>query len=245
MIAHNWFESWFNSPYYKILYQNRDHQEADDFSDALLAYLQPMAGSRMVDIGCGEGRFSVQFAQKGFDVVGIDLAGNSIAKALTMAHDKLHFFVHDMRLPFYINYFDYAFNLFTSFGYFAKERDNHLAASAFAKGLRKGGHLVIDYLNRDFVLANMKAEETIVNDGIRFEITKNYDGKHIIKHIKFEDRAGVAQHFTERVSAFTQEDIYQLFAAVGLRQVAVFGNYQLAEYNEQASPRLIMVFVKD
>lgn len=245
MIAHNWFESWFNSPYYKILYQNRGHQEADDFSNALIRYLQPQAGSRMVDIGCGEGRFSVQFAQKGFDVVGIDLAINSIDKALAKAHDKLHFFVHDMRLPFYINYFDYAFNLFTSFGYFSKERDNQLAASAFAKGLRKGGHLVIDYLNRDFVLAHMKGQETIEQGGILFEIEKHYDGKHIIKHIRFQDKDGVAQHYTERVSAFTESDIHQLFAAVGMRQVAKFGNYDLEEFNTETSPRLILVFVKE
>jgi hypothetical protein len=34
----DWFENWFDSPYYKILYQNRDEVEAQEFVEQLLAY---------------------------------------------------------------------------------------------------------------------------------------------------------------------------------------------------------------
>src|SRR5688572_10727887 len=106
----DWYESWFGSPYYHILYQNRDVEEAREFVDKLIDYLQPNPGSSMVDIACGEGRYARQLAKKGFDVLGIDLAYESIQKAQKFESDNLHFLVHDMRFPFYINYFDYAFN---------------------------------------------------------------------------------------------------------------------------------------
>ncbi|MGC4058981.1 MAG: class I SAM-dependent methyltransferase [Chitinophagaceae bacterium] len=239
-----WFECWFNSPYYKVLYQNRDMNEAEDFTEALVAYLKPGQGARMLDIGCGEGRFAVQLARKGYDVIGIDLAENRILKAKEKETDTLHFFVHDMRMPFYINYFDFSFNFFTSFGYFATQRDNVLAARSFAGGLKRGGRLVVDYLNRDLVLQQMKAREIIHREDIDFDIQKDYDGSHIIKHIRFTDREGNPQHFTERVSAFGLEDFRKLFEEAGLTLEATFGDYQLNDFDNERSSRLIMVFKK-
>lgn len=240
----SWFESWFNSPYYKVLYQNRDMTEAEDFTDALLEYLHAPDGSRMVDIGCGEGRFSIQFANHGYDVTGIDLAANRIEKANEFSHEHLQFFVHDMRFPFYINYFDYAFNLFTSFGYFASDRDNVMAAKAFASGLKKGGTLVVDYLNKDVILQQMVAHEVIEREGIRFDIQKDYDGRHIIKNIRFTDHDGIARHYTERVSAFSLEDFKQLFEKAGLQLADTFGNYRMDRFDQDSSPRQIMIFKK-
>ncbi len=240
----SWFESWFNSPYYKVLYQDRDETEAEDFTEALLGYLKPKSGCRIVDIGCGEGRFAIQFANQGFDVTGIDLAANRIEKALEHERENLHFMVHDMRLPFYINYFDLAFNLFTSFGYFNSERDNQLAANSFASGLKKGGRLVVDYLNRDWVLQQLKPHAIVEKEGIKFDIQKDYDGRHIIKHIRFEDAEGVKRHYTERVSAFSLQDFTDLFAKAGLTLNATFGDYNLAPFDSTHSPRLIMEFKK-
>jgi SAM-dependent methyltransferase len=240
----SWFESWFNSPYYNILYQKRDMHEAENFTDALLGYLNPAAGSRVVDIGCGEGRFSIQFANNGFDVIGIDLAENRIEIANENSNEHLQFFVHDMRFPFYINYFDYAFNLFTSFGYFSSNRDNVLAAKSFAAGLKKGGTLVVDYLNKDAVLAQLIPEATIEREGIVFHVKKKYDGTHIIKDIRFTDSEGIAKHYTERVSAFSLSDFEMLFTNAGLTLTDTFGDYTLSPFDATKSPRLIMVFKK-
>lgn len=239
-----WFECWFNSPYYKVLYQHRDTNEAEDFTEALVSHLQPEPGSKMLDIGCGEGRFAIELARRGYDVTGIDLAENRIAKALEHAGENLHFFVHDMRMPFYINYFDYAFNFFTSFGYFSTRRDNELAARSFAGCLKPGGRLVIDYLNRDLVLQQMKPHDIIQRGDLSFDIQKDYDGSHIIKHIRFNDELGNAHHYTERVSAFGLNDFVQLFAAAGLKLEATFGNYELEAFDADRSARLIMVFRK-
>src|SRR5690606_19509388 len=108
----------FNSPYYHQLYYKRDEEEAAEFISRLIAHQNPAPGSKMLDVACGKGRHSIQMADKGFDVTGIDLSEESIEEALQKEADNLHFYRHDMRLPFWINYFDYAYNFFTSFGYF-------------------------------------------------------------------------------------------------------------------------------
>ena len=105
-----WFKDWFNSNYYHQLYFNRDDKEAANFIDKLISYLKPPAGCNMLDIACGKGRHSIQLANKGFSVTGIDLSDDSINEALQFETESLHFYRHDMRLPFWINYFNYAFN---------------------------------------------------------------------------------------------------------------------------------------
>src|SRR3954449_2448025 len=82
MQAHPWFKEWFNSPYYHQLYFNRDMSEAAAFIDKLITHLKPAPGSTMLDVACGKGRHSLQLANKGFDVTGIDLSEDSIQEAL-------------------------------------------------------------------------------------------------------------------------------------------------------------------
>ncbi|NDC42356.1 MAG: class I SAM-dependent methyltransferase [Chitinophagia bacterium] len=240
----DWFEQWFGSPYYKILYNNHDEGEARRFVETLMAYLQPKAGATMLDIACGEGRFARQLAELGFDVTGIDLSVRSITEAQKHEHSHLHFLVQDMRFIFNTNYYDYAFNFFTSFGYFKYDRDNDLAARAFAAGLKKGGILVIDYMNSPYILQHLIPESTIERGGYTFHIKKRIEQGHIIKQIRFKDAAGGDRQYEERVSAFTYTDLQQLFTKAGLELVGTFGDYQLGSYNEASSTRLIMIFRK-
>ncbi len=238
----DWFESWFGSPYYPILYQNRDQAEAQVFVENLIAFLHPAAGSKMLDIACGEGRFAIQLAAHGFDVTGIDLSYASIEKALHHEAENLHFLVHDMRYPFYIRYFDFAFNFFTSFGYFATQRDNETAAKSFAKALKKEGTLVMDYLNKIPAVNALVAEEMIDKGTLKFHIRRELKDGHFLKHIQFVDTAGRERHFTESVAAFELPDFIRMFEATGLKLEHTFGDYQLNAYNPENSPRMIMVF---
>src|SRR5439155_1222190 len=113
------------------LYFERDEEEAREFIERLIHFLEPPARSQMLDAACGRGRHSRILAEMQFDVTGIDLSFKSIEYANQLARKdslqekgNLHFYQHDIRLPFWINYFDYAFNFFTSFGYFATRREH-------------------------------------------------------------------------------------------------------------------------
>jgi SAM-dependent methyltransferase len=240
----HWFESWFGSPYYRILYQHRDELEAEAFIAHLMDYLQPLPFSRMFDIACGEGRFAVELADRGYDVTGIDLSHLSIEKAKHSERENLEFYVHDMRMPFYINYFDYAFNFFTSFGYFAHARDHDLAARSFASGLKKDGFLVIDYLNSDKAERELVPEETVQRDEYTFHIRRRIENDHFLKEIRFVDAEGKNRCYVESVAAFGLARFMEMFRAAGLNLVTTFGNYKLDPYNPLSSPRLIMVFKK-
>ncbi|MGZ4037453.1 MAG: SAM-dependent methyltransferase, partial [Bacteroidia bacterium] len=118
-----WFKDWFNSPYYHVLYKNRDQSEAAAFIDKLSGHLELNAGHLIWDLACGKGRHSTYLNKKGFNVTGTDLSENNIQKASVNANDRLEFYVHDMRTLFRVNYFTHVLNLFTSIGYFGNVND--------------------------------------------------------------------------------------------------------------------------
>jgi len=147
-------------------------------------------------------------------------------------------------MPFYINYFDYAFNFFTSFGYFAHDRDHLLAAKSFAGALKKGGTLVLDYLNKDFVLKGLVAEDVIKRGSYTFYIKRRLERNHIIKDIEFYDADHKLRKYTESVAAFSLDDFTAIFEKAGLTLKETFGDYELSPYKHNDSPRLVMIFKK-
>lgn len=240
-----WFKDWFNSPYYHQLYFHRDKTEAAAFIDKLIGHLQPKENATMLDVACGKGRHSLQLAQKGFDVTGIDLSADSIQEALQHESENLHFYLHDMRLPFWIRYFDYAFNFFTSFGYFRTQREHDNAIHCISTALKKGGIFVMDYLNVHYSEDHTihRSEKQI--DGVNYIITKWYDENHFYKKITVEDEAlDEPLVYTEKVAKFSLGDFTEMFAYQGLQIQEVFGDYEFSGYNVSQSPRLIMVAKK-
>ena len=94
----NWFANWFNSPYYHLLYRNRNEKEAQFFIDNLIEKLQLGRNYRLIDIACGQGRHAIYFNKKGMHVVGVDLSSNNIAYAKQNKSNNLQFYVHDLSL---------------------------------------------------------------------------------------------------------------------------------------------------
>lgn len=244
-VTKEWFESWFDSPYHKILYKNRDTKEAKGLVDNLFRFLNVQPECKILDIACGDGRHAEYMQQQGHDVIGIDLSEQRINRAKLLANDKLHFYRHDMRHIFRLNYFDYAFNFFTSFGYFQQYRDNIIAAEAFAKSLKPGGKLVLDYMNISVVKEKLVAAESIVLEGVRFDIQRRMEEGKVVKEIRITDEQGRERMYEERVSGFELEDFQEIFKTSGLKMTAVFGDYALNAFQKESSPRLMMVFEKD
>lgn len=238
-----WFQYWFNSPYYHMLYSNRNDEEAELLIDNLLAYLKPATNNKIVDIACGRGRHSIYLNKKGFDVTGIDLSEQNIKYAKQFEQKNLHFYVHDMRKLSSINYYDIALNLFTSFGYFESERDHVNALKAFRKSLKHDGTFVIDYFNTHKIIKNLTTEETKQIDDIEFRIHKVVADGKIIKQINFEHQTK-KYAFEERVQAFLLADFEQMLTKSGLAITEKFGNYNLDPFNEITSDRLILVCKK-
>ena len=242
----DWFESWFDSHFYHLLYQHRDETEAINFINTLLDKLNPPKNSTMLDLACGKGRHSKALADKGFNVTGVDLSENSIIAAKQYESNSLQFYTHDMRFPFRANYFDYTFNFFTSFGYFNTEREHINALKTMSASLKKSGILVIDFLNTSLPALNVVLEEIKKIEGFDFHINKWATEHHLYKSIKvFDDKNTLQIRFEEKVARFNLEDFKYLFSKSGLILTEVFGDHSLNEFNVESSPRLILFAKKN
>jgi SAM-dependent methyltransferase len=236
----NWFASWFDSPYYHILYKERNYREAQLFMDNLTHYLNLPEKAKVLDLCCGKGRHAIYLNQLGFDVIGADLSENSITEAQRNSNKTLHFQVHDMREVFE-DKFDAIFNLFTSFGYFENDEDNLTTLKAIKESLTEYGFAVIDFMNVANVLNTLVPEEVKTVDGIDFNIKRYLKDGHIYKEIDFEDKEQ-KYHFTEKVKALTLKDFEQMMEEAGIYLLDIFGDYKLKKFHKTESERLIMIF---
>lgn len=238
-----WFENWFDSPYYPLLYQKRNMEEAENFITNLLDYLLPKPDSKILDLACGEGRHSFFLAKKGFDVTGIDLSERSIQIAKENNAYNVRFSIADMRTFSLDTSFDYVFNLFTSFGYFQQTEDNLEVLKRIKLHLQNSGRLVIDFLNKTVVEKNLVGKENKIVDGISFDISREIKDAKVVKTIAFKVD-GQKQVYHEKVQLFSLQDFEQMFTHVGFEIVQTFGNYDLQPFDAENSPRLIIIAKK-
>lgn len=239
-IPNNWFESWFDSPYYHELYANRDFSEAEFFIQNLIDNLDLNHTEKVLDLACGKGRHAYFLSQFGLDVTGLDLAANSIKEASKNSHARLRFDVHDMREVYKNEQFDVIFNLFTSFGYFDSESENTKVLDAISKMLVPNGKLVIDFMNATKIIRDLVAKENKFCSETTFHLERKYDGKHIFKDIRFEAE-GQKFHFTERVQALKFHDFKLLLEKSGFEIQNCYGEYDLSPFDEKKSSRLILI----
>jgi SAM-dependent methyltransferase len=238
----SWFESWFDTKYYHILYKNRDFAEAEKFINNLNIDLNINHDAKVLDLACGKGRHSVFLNKKGLNVTGVDLSKESIAHAKKYENNSLKFFVHDMRKPIDENSFDFVFNLFTSIGYFESDNDNLEMLNSIASYTNENGVLVIDFMNATKVVNDLVSYEEKLIEGITFKISKEVKDGFIVKTIEFVDN-GQAYKFFEKVQVLTFDIFKNLFNQTNFKIYKIAGNYDLSEFDVEKSDRLI-IFAK-
>lgn len=211
--------------------------------DALVSHLGLPHGARALDLACGKGRHSLHLRKRGFEVIGVDLAEESIAEARQFEQDGLEFFVNDMRLLFWSEHFHLVVNLFTSFGYFHNKEDDQKTISSVADSLKKEGLFVIDFMNATKVQANLVTYEEKTIDNVRFEITRSVENGVIVKRIHVID-GEIELDFEERVDALERSDFTGYLSVAGLELVSTFGDYGLNAFDADTSDRLILIAKK-
>jgi SAM-dependent methyltransferase len=239
MKSSKWYQDWFNSPYYHILYKHRDDHDAQVLIKHLVEKIKPQATDLILDLACGRGRHAVFLNQLGYNVVGLDLSESNICFAGQFENQTLKFEQGDMRKPYGKNRFDFIFNLFTSFGYFSDREQNQEAVHRMAEALKPEGILVLDFMNVNKVILGLVEEETVLVEDINFKINRKIRDEQVIKSINFEHE-GQKHLFEERVQLFTLADFKALFDQAGLKIISTYGDFKLNPFDERNSERLLL-----
>ncbi len=239
------FDRW-----YLVVYPHRDGTEAKRLV-ALLGRSVRLAGARLLDLGCGPGRHLRAFAEAGSRAVGLDRSSALLACAASEAAAAgvcAQLVRADMReLPFREDAFDGATSLFTTLGYSTEDDDRRTIGEA-SRVVRDGGFFLLDFLNRERVLADPLPETERVNGEYRVrERRRLQDGsRRVIKRVTIEraaDGATVAD-YEEQVMLYREEELRALIESAGFRVDSEWGDYDGSVWEPEQSPRHLLLAFK-
>jgi SAM-dependent methyltransferase len=258
-IRDDWYRDSFGETYLEV-YFHRDCEEAERFISTIFDHHRPPPGGVVFDVACGMGRHALSVAGRGYRVVGVDLSlpllrrarrtladESSGAREASGSHSLLLVQADVRSLPFQSNpgRADLVLNLFTSFGYFLIDEENRLALDAMASALRPGGKLVLDFLNRPYVIRNLIPDDEQYRDGVWIRQTRRVtEGDlRIEKTITLRYPDERIENHVESVRLFDRDDLESMLQESGLALLSWWGNYHAAPWHV-GSPRCIAIAQK-
>jgi len=161
-----WWEELFNDDYLRTCERLTDEQLAREV-DFIEDRLSVERGGAVMDLACGTGLHAIEFARRGYEVVGFDLSLAMLARAGEEAQGretKLNFVQGDMREMTFVEQFDGIYCWNTSFGYFDEDK-NAQVIDRIHRALKAGGLLLLDVANRDFLLQQSPSLAWFEGDG--------------------------------------------------------------------------------
>lgn len=222
-----WFRDWFGTEYL-ALYPHRDRAEARRAVDLLRQETGREPGTRVLDLGCGAGRHLVELEDIGYRATGLDLSMRMLEAAAAVAGAG-GLVRADMRLlPFVSGSFDVVTSYFTSFGYFDREHEDLQVLREVRRVLVPGGTFLLDFMNADHVVANLRGEDRRTVSGVEVVQERRLaaEGRIVEKRITVGAREGHARReFVERVRLYRPGELESLLARAGLAPGARFGGY--------------------
>ncbi len=181
--------------------------------------------SRILDLGCGAGRSTLELARRGHRVLGIDPDERVLALARAAAKGErlnIHFMKADPREISYRADFDAVVCLDGAFGRLPSDRDDLRALDNMRKALKPGAKLLLDVVNREWLMRRFEP-----NAQVAFDFEKG----------RLNDRRSPPSP-SLRMYALT-ELIAQMERA-GLRYIRSWGGFDGAAYGLD-SPRLLVL----
>jgi SAM-dependent methyltransferase len=161
-----WWEELFNDDYLRTTERLSEEQLLSEV-DFVEERLGIERGGAVLDLACGTGRHAVELARRGYEVVGFDLSLAMLARASEEAQErgaKLNFVQGDMREMSFAEQFDGVYCWNTSFGYFEDDK-NTTVVDRIRGALKAGGLLLLDVVNRDFVVQQSPSLAWFEGDG--------------------------------------------------------------------------------
>lgn len=211
----------------------------------LLEILGLPDGARILDVPCGQGRHAHLLAEAGFDVDGLDLSDELLARARTRGTgERLRYHHGDMRNlpPEWTGQFDAVLNLFTSFGFFADPADDRAVIAEFARVLRPGGVLVWHGGSRDGVMARfLDRDWWESSDGTMHAQERTFDPLSgvlsVESHWSGDSGGGKREH---RIRLYTATRLAELCADAGLIVESAYDGWRDRPLTRRSSEMLLV-----
>ncbi len=239
-----WFETWFRDEAYLALYGHRDRDEARRCVELIVRAASVVPPAAVLDLASGPGRHAIELALRGFSVTAVDLSPMLLEHSLREADQQGVSFTaveSDMRAISFVDEFDLAVQLFTSFSYFDDPADDDLVLQLVRRSLRENGVYALDLINTRRLHEKLVAESSRVEDGLEIYERRQITNGRVNKDIDIVSPDGGRQHFHESVRLFSPDEIDAMLRAAGFLPTAWFGDYNGSPYDPETSDRMLIV----
>jgi SAM-dependent methyltransferase len=243
-----WWEDIFGEDFTRAVPRLSDKQVSREV-DFIEESLGVAKGGVVLDLGCGAGHHAVDFASRGYGVVGYDLSVYQLALAADVAQErdqKINFLHGDMREMAFEAMFDGIYCWNTSFGYFEEEKNAAVAERIF-RALKPGGMFLIDVANRDFAATYSPSQLWYEGDSCVCMDDMSVDfitsRLRVKRSVIFDD--GRSRECSYSIRLYSLHELGKLLHDVGFRVTEASGHPSTPGvfFGEQ-SPRLIVLAQK-
>ena len=234
-----WYERAFAARYLR-LYAHRSDEAAGAEARFVARRLGLRRGARVLDAGCGSGRHSAALARTGAIVVGLDLSTELLAVARERPEGFPVVRADLRRPPFRAGAFDAVVSLFTTFGYFDDD-GNRAQLEAFRRVSRRGGGLVLDFLNAEHVAQTLVPRSERRLDGARVVEERRIRAGRVEKDVVWHDSGARPPHrWRESVRLYDRDELVAQVRSAGFAVREVLGGLGGRPWSE-AAPRTVVI----
>lgn len=215
----------------------------------LISKLNLPQRAKILDVPCGTGRHSKILAEKDYIVTGVDISAACIEIASTYSSvANVEYRIGDLQnLSNFQGQFDCVLNLFSSFGYFSTDAENEDVLDQMIKTLKPSAKLVINLVNREFLLSIYKPAFWFKTGDILTVNSSNYDSKshynesYMTLKNEVTDETTLSYH---RIRLYSAEEIIDLMKKYGLRDIQIFGDFKGSEFDRLRSTHPFFIGTK-
>ena len=235
-MEHPWYETYFGRDYARYDSHPNTRKEVRLITDVLREDTESI-----LDLACGAGRHTHPLAKSGYDVTALDRS-NEMLKRARRKKTSARFVKGDMRsLPFEDGSFDAVVSMFSSIGYFENEFENFRVLSEISRVLAPGGRVVIDHVNRDYLIRHFQPQSWFTHGGLMVVESREFD----LVTCRSELDVGVfdgtdVREYHHSIRLYTAAELAMLLASVGIDTLDVMGDFDGQELSFE-SPRLILI----
>ena len=239
-----WWERYFDDDfidlYSPFLTQERTRAEVA----GLLEILALPVGAYVLDLGCGWGRHSIELADAGLVVTGVDLSATLLHHAERLAAEAgvvADWVRSDLRDIAWAGEFDAAVSLFSSLGYFLSDEEDLRALRAARRALRPGGSFVLESMHRDQVAREYAERDWWSGPmGEHVWVEREFDAVQGISRewLRWQTADGVREKFhAVRIRSATEWDT--LLRSAGFEPVEWYGDWDLAPFGRESETLIV------
>jgi 2-polyprenyl-3-methyl-5-hydroxy-6-metoxy-1,4-benzoquinol methylase len=213
-----------------------------------LIELAGRSSGRLLDLGCGPGRYAVPLAKQGFQVTGVDRTQLLLDRGREHAAaqgETIEWIQDDMRRFVRPDTYNLVVSMFTSFGYFEDIDENRAVLRNVFQSLVSGGVFVIDTMGKEILATRLQSSgvDVLPNGDMFIERREIVDDWQKVQNEITTIVQGQIRVFPIRLWIFSAGELKGLFSDAGFRKIKIYGSFDGAPYGPDAA-RLIAVAEK-